>query len=236
MNDRKEGEAAGMFRLKKPADNGADNGSDMALGPDLDPRTDPGSEPLAAAAGAVAGEAKPPVRRPPAPPLRSLVQPAALDLSRRPGEIAGPTARADTQLPAVREKTLLVGREVELSGEIKACHKLIVEGVVQISSASCRQLQVSPTGIYRGQIEVAEAEILGRFEGDLVARDRLIVRASGRVSGKIRYGSIIVDAGGEIVGEISAIGAAGDAAGAPQPQAPGSDGSDGGRQPTVPAP
>lgn len=185
-----------MFRLKKPAGNGAD----QAIAADPPPEAE-----VPPTATVAAGEARPIPRRLAQPPLRSLTPAAPLDLNRRPGELAGPVARADTQLPAVREKTLLVGRDVEFAGEIKACQRLIVEGVVHVSAAACRHLQISPTGVYAGQIEVAEAEILGRFDGTLIARERLIIRATGRVSGKIRYGSIIIDAGGEIGGEIAAL-------------------------------
>jgi hypothetical protein len=38
-----------------------------------------------------------------------------------------------------------------------------------------------------------EAEIQGRFEGNLVVRKRLLIKASGRVSGTIRYGQIEIE-------------------------------------------
>ena len=192
-----------MFRMKRVAGNGSDIGSDAEM-PSIPP-------PAAAANEEPPAEPKPAPRRvPPAavrpqPPARPQPTPPHLDLTRRPGELAGPTARSDLQLPAVREKTLLVGQDVEFSGEIKSCQKLIVEGTVQVSSANCRQLQVSATGVFQGCIEVSEAEIFGCFDGELTARDRLIIRASGRVSGKIRYGTIIVDSGGHIAGEVGSL-------------------------------
>ncbi len=194
----RKGERAAMFRIKKAGDNGADAGSDVEM---------PAMPAPTAPVDVAPPEPKPaPPRRAPQPAAaRPMPTPQHLDLTRRPGELAGPTARSDLQLPAVREKTLLVGQEVEFSGEIKSCQKLIVEGTVHVSSANCRHLQVSATGVFAGCIEVAEAEILGRFEGQLIARERLIVRASGRVSGKIRYGSIIVDLGGHIAGEIGSL-------------------------------
>ena len=182
-----EGELAAMFRIKKAAGNGADTGSDAEM-PAM-------ATPPAADAEPPEPEPKPVPRRVPQQPIRPTHTAQHLDLTRRPGELAGPTARSDLQLPAVREKTLLVGQDVEFSGEIKSCQKLIVEGNVQVSSANCRHLQVSATGVFQGRIEVSEAEIFGRFDGELTARDRLIVRASGRVSGKICYGTIIVDFG-----------------------------------------
>lgn len=198
----KKGERAAMFRIKKGAGNGSDAvshaGSDAEM-PAMPPAPTP------ATAEAEAPEPKPVTRRVAQPPVRSMATAQHLDLTRRPGELAGPTARSELQLPAVREKTLLVGQDVEFAGEIKSCQKLIIEGIVQVSSANCRHLQVSPTGVFHGSIEVADAEILGQFDGELIARERLIIRASGRVSGKIRYGSIIVDSGGHIAGDIGAL-------------------------------
>jgi cytoskeletal protein CcmA (bactofilin family) len=43
-----------------------------------------------------------------------------------------------------------------------------------------------------------EAEIQGRFEGNLVVRKRLLIKASGRVSGTIRYDQIEIECGGQI--------------------------------------
>jgi cytoskeletal protein CcmA (bactofilin family) len=50
------------------------------------------------------------------------------------------------------------------------------------------------------------AEVRGRFEGELTARKRLVVFASGKVSGKIRYGKVSIEDGGEIAGDVSSLG------------------------------
>jgi hypothetical protein len=44
----------------------------------------------------------------------------------------------------------------------------------------------------------------GRFEGDLIVRNRLLIKATGRVSGTIRYGQIEIECGGQIFGDIQA--------------------------------
>jgi cytoskeletal protein CcmA (bactofilin family) len=48
------------------------------------------------------------------------------------------------------------------------------------------------------------AEIQGRFEGNLVVRKRLLIKASRRVSGTIRYGQIEIECGGQISGDVQA--------------------------------
>lgn len=184
-----------MFRSKKSAGNGADNGSDVTQPTAV--VTAPPPEPQ---------ELKVPVRRTPPPVIRPLPPASSpLELTRRPGEVVGASARSETSASPARDKTLIVGKDVEFSGDIKACQKLIVEGLVQVNSSDCRLLQVGPTGVFRGRIEVTEAEILGRFEGELVVHDRLVIRATGQATGKIRYGTIVIDAGGQVAGEVSAL-------------------------------
>ena len=49
-----------------------------------------------------------------------------------------------------------------------------------------------------------QIEVRGRFEGNLIVRNRLLIRATGRVSGTIRYGQIEIECGGQISGDIQA--------------------------------
>jgi cytoskeletal protein CcmA (bactofilin family) len=100
-------------------------------------------------------------------------------------------------------RKLIVGRDITLSGEIVACDHLIVEGTVDASVRDCHRLEITENGLFRGKVEIAEAEIAGRVEGDIVVHGRLTVRASGHVQGKIQYGELSVEAGGRVDGHIS---------------------------------
>lgn len=102
-------------------------------------------------------------------------------------------------------KRLVVGRDIRLSGEITACDKLVVEGHVEVSLPGARVIEVSQSGYFKGAADVEEADISGRFEGELIARDRLVVRAGGRISGTIRYGRIVIESGGEISGDMQTL-------------------------------
>ena len=110
--------------------------------------------------------------------------------------------RSEMRAYGVEGKTLVVGREISLAGQIAACDKLVVEGSVEADLDHCRQLDVAPSGFFKGSAEIDEAEICGRFEGTLTAHKRLRVRATARIKGSVTYGQIEVEAGGEIVGEI----------------------------------
>src|SRR3546814_18359859 len=67
-----------------------------------------------------------------------------------------------------------------------------------------RVIQIAESGAFVGTAGIDTAEIRGRFEGELTARTRLVIHATGHVSGKIRYGSIAIEAGGQLSGAIAA--------------------------------
>ena len=100
---------------------------------------------------------------------------------------------------------MIVGPGISLSGEINACDRLVIEGSVQASLQKCQHLNIAESGIFDGSAEIEEAEIRGRFEGDLLVRKRLRIFAGGRVSGTITYREIEIEVGGRISGSIQAI-------------------------------
>ena len=100
---------------------------------------------------------------------------------------------------------LIVGPDVKLKGaEILDCDTLVVEGRVEATMDS-RVIRIAEHGAYSGTVGIDVAEIRGQFDGELTARRQLIVHSTGRVSGKIRYGSILIEEGGEISGDVQSL-------------------------------
>ena len=91
--------------------------------------------------------------------------------------------------------------------EITDCDTLVVEGRVE-SALDSRVIQIAENGVFNGAASIDIAEIRGRFDGELTARKQLVIHASGRVAGKIRYGNIKIEEGGEISGDVGSLGAA----------------------------
>jgi cytoskeletal protein CcmA (bactofilin family) len=79
-----------------------------------------------------------------------------------------------------------------------------VEGRVEASMDS-RVIQIADTGVFSGSVSIDVAEIRGRFEGELTARKQLVIFSTGRVSGRIRYGKIRIEEGGELSGDVSTL-------------------------------
>lgn len=103
---------------------------------------------------------------------------------------------------------LIVGPDIKLKGvEITDCDTLVVEGRVEASMDS-RVVQIAESGVFSGKVSIDVAEIRGRFEGELTARKQLVIYSTGRVSGRIHYGKIRIEEGGELSGDISTLTAA----------------------------
>jgi len=66
-----------------------------------------------------------------------------------------------------------------------------------------RVIQISEQGEFKGSADIDIAEIRGVFDGNLTVRDKLVIHATGKVTGKIRYGKIVIEEGGRLSGEIS---------------------------------
>ena len=68
-----------------------------------------------------------------------------------------------------------------------------------------RVIRIAEKGAFSGKVSIDIAEVYGTFEGELTARSQLIIHATGRVSGSIRFGKLVVDEGGELCGEINVL-------------------------------
>ena len=97
---------------------------------------------------------------------------------------------------------LTVGPNIKLKGvEITDCDTLVVEGTVEATMDS-RVIQIAEQGAFRGSADIDIAEIRGEFNGTLNVREKLVIFSTGRVTGKIRYGKLVVEEGGQLSGEI----------------------------------
>lgn len=121
-----------------------------------------------------------------------------------PEEIKPEAAPKKTALREEGNK-LIVGPNIKLKGtEITDCEILVVEGRVEASMNS-RDIRIAKGGVFSGKAEIDVAEIRGLFEGELTVRKQLVIYATGKVTGKIRYGALTIEEGGVITGEVAAI-------------------------------
>jgi cytoskeletal protein CcmA (bactofilin family) len=114
-------------------------------------------------------------------------------------------AKPKTATEEAKGSRLIVGPDIKLKGaEITDCDTLVVEGRVEASMDS-RVIQIAENGSFQGKVGIDIAEIHGDFEGELTARKQLIIHSTGRVSGIIRYGKLVIAEGGELAGDVASL-------------------------------
>ena len=99
-------------------------------------------------------------------------------------------------------RKLVVGQDIQLSGEIKKCEKLVVEGEVKANLSNVLSLDIPETGLFRGAAVVEQADVSGCFDGELTVTGTLTIRATGEVRGTIRYADLEIERGGKLAGDI----------------------------------
>jgi cytoskeletal protein CcmA (bactofilin family) len=132
-------------------------------------------------------------------------RPASGAPSTVPAPVATPQPAAAPQAIVNAGSTLTVGPNIKLkSAEISDCDTLVVEGHVD-GTVSSQAIQIAQTGTLNGTATIDNAEIRGEFKGELTVRKRLMICSTGKVSGKIAYGKLVIEEGGELTGEIQAM-------------------------------
>jgi len=136
----------------------------------------------------------------------------AKEISSSPTTTGDEASPPKTDLSETAGSKLFVGVNIKLKGvEISDCDVLIVEGQVEATVHS-KGMKIAKPGTLSGTAVIDVAEIFGEFSGDLTARTRLVVHGTGRVSGVIRYGKLIVAEGGELTGDVKHLDGTNDAA------------------------
>jgi len=110
--------------------------------------------------------------------------------------------RATARGNEIDRRTMIVGPGMSFSGEIGSCDRLIVEGSITATLPKCQHVIIAETGVFSGHASTDNADVRGRFDGELVVRKRLLIRAGGHVSGNVTYGEVEIEAGGGISGTI----------------------------------
>ena len=137
-------------------------------------------------------------------PITPAPTPAA-NAAPAPSESPAPARIESSRAEERREAKLVVGPDIKMKGaEISDCDTLVVEGRME-ATLDARVLEVSQHGVFQGTIAVDNAEIHGRFEGELTVRKQLTIEGTGKVSGKIRYAKISIKEGAELAGEVAVL-------------------------------
>jgi cytoskeletal protein CcmA (bactofilin family) len=134
------------------------------------------------AAGAAATPAKPTIA--PSPAARPTTP------------TAGPPGRAE----AGEERVLQLGKGISIQGSVTEAERIVIEGTMESQLLQCQELAISHSGVFKGEVQVEDADIAGVLTARLTATGSLIIRATGRVLGVARSRRLSVEDGGQLTG------------------------------------
>ena len=100
-----------------------------------------------------------------------------------------------------KNSSLIIGEGATIKGEILEENEITVQGNVD-GDIQCKDLIVGKTGSIKGKIKADTLYVEGSIEGEINIKELLKLMSSSYVSGKITYGSLQINEGGKLVGEV----------------------------------
>lgn len=95
---------------------------------------------------------------------------------------------------AAGEATAVIGKSVQIRGEVKGNEDLVVEGLVEGTiTLSGNRLTVGPHARVKANVAGRDVIVLGSLEGDVQATGRVELRAGSHMTGDIRAGRLSVE-------------------------------------------
>jgi cytoskeletal protein CcmA (bactofilin family) len=116
----------------------------------------------------------------------------------------GRRKQSSTRIDTLLGKTATLNGDLEFSGGLHLDGR--VNGNVLSNAEDGGALSVSESGVIEGNVAVTNIVMNGTVNGDMHARDRLVLGGSARVNGNVHYGVIEMAPGAVITGKLIPLG------------------------------
>ena len=97
--------------------------------------------------------------------------------------------------------SLMIGEGASIKGEIKEENEITIQGSVD-GDVECKDLIVGKTGSIKGKINAENLTVEGSVEGEINIQELLKLMSTSYVAGKTSYGSLQINEGGKLIGEL----------------------------------
>jgi cytoskeletal protein CcmA (bactofilin family) len=178
-------------------------------------RKDEATTPPAPEPSSVPTARDPDLAVPPFRPAAAVVPPAASAAATpaKPTIAPSPAARPTTptagrptgRAEAGEKRVLQLGKGISIQGSVTEAERIVIEGTMESQLLQCQELAISHSGVFKGEVQVEDADIAGVFDGTLTATGSLTIRATGRVLGVARSRRLSVEEGGQLTGRMEMI-------------------------------
>ena len=113
----------------------------------------------------------------------------------------------------------ILSNDVEIIGNLKFSHDLIIDGKIEGEVNSDGNLTVGENATVKGEIKTKSVTVFGKVEGNITVSDRCELKSQSQLIGDIRAGTLSIEEGATFMGA-STVGAAAKAAPAKSAAAP----------------
>ena len=158
---------------------------------------------------------------PPAPAPEPAPAPAAYA---EPAPQAQTVQQPSTTASLMSSSKNILSNDVEIVGNLKFSHDLIIDGKIEGEVNSDGNLTVGENAKVKGEIKTKSVTVFGKVEGNITVTDRCELKSNAELVGDIRAGTLSIEEGAAFMGA-STVGAAAKAStppggGLPKPPAP----------------
>ena len=99
-------------------------------------------------------------------------------------------------------ESVVIGDGVVVKGSFTVPSKAIINGVIE-GDLTAEEVLIGPTGRITGRVSAKVIDVRGQLHNTIISEKSLIVRATGKIAGKVQYAEIEIEKGGEIEGTLS---------------------------------
>ena len=96
----------------------------------------------------------------------------------------------------------VIGSSIVIDGEISGEEPITIQGTVKGKIALTQPILVEPGAHVEADIDTQSVAVSGRVTGNITARERVEVRADGRVVGDIKSPRIVIADGASFKGNV----------------------------------
>ena len=98
-------------------------------------------------------------------------------------------------------KVITIGKGVVFSGKVIEADHVKLEGKAD-GEVTAKTVELSSSGSLDGNVKCDTFIVAGAFSGEATVSGSLSVKSTGKIEGKISYGSLAVEAGGAVLGTL----------------------------------
>jgi cytoskeletal protein CcmA (bactofilin family) len=99
-------------------------------------------------------------------------------------------------------ETTIISDSSNFKGNIETEGTLIVHGSVT-GTIKCGSLEILQEGDVDANVEAENVSVAGKFQGEMICNGRLNILSTGKVMGEIVYGSLSIESGGKLAGNLT---------------------------------